>query len=248
MVVALVVLLFAAPSQLPAGEGLPAPTPAPTSAPAVEAQARLADAEARLRGLDDARARDVAAALADDPTQPASVRVRAGLVLGQARVNLGDSAGAVAAFRAALGTDTKAALPADAPVAARRAFEDAQKSLAAPPVPKAAPLPPKEDPTQEPILQWMRPSSVVLMVAGGVALAAGALVVVAGVVAREWAIRSGDKLEQQTITRALVPLAVFAGTFILGSIPLGGLGLAMFFLSSLDGPLKPKPAAAAAAE
>jgi hypothetical protein len=104
---------------------------------------------------------------------------------------------------------------------------------------KPAPPPPQQSPAQEPVLGWTRPTGILLMASGLAVLGVGALLAGTFAVVRWYLFtRVEDAVLFNDLTRALVPLALAAAGAILLSVPVTGTGLALFFLSGSEGPLR----------
>lgn len=204
---------------------------------AVPPEERIAEADRRLALLDDEGARTAVAPLVDDPTLPAKVRAQAALRVGLAESNLAHPDDAVKAFKLALGADPSVVLPSDAQPKAQELFRTARTELATTEKPPP-PLPPREKPATEPAMGWVRPTSFAVMGAGAVFFVAGGVLAVAGTALRWYSDQVPDPVDRQNITRSLLPIALLAGAAILLSIPIAGTGVALFFLSGEDGPLR----------
>ncbi|MEW5847498.1 MAG: hypothetical protein AB2A00_01745 [Myxococcota bacterium] len=237
----LLITLSLALAEPPSDGPVEAPAPA-TTTPVVEKltpQQRIEKADALLASLDDEAAREMVRPLVDDPTVSPRLRAQAGLRLGLAEVNLLRPEQAQQAFKGALGADPTLQLPVDASPKAHELFEAARLDLATSRTrPKA--LPEKPARQQEPALGWVRPTSLMLLASGFVLLGLGGAVAVGGVILREWTVRQPDPTSQAQYTRLLLPLALAAGGSIALSIPVAGTGLALFFLSGEEGPLRDK--------
>ncbi|MBI5495141.1 MAG: hypothetical protein HY904_08930 [Deltaproteobacteria bacterium] len=205
--------------------------------PPIPAEQRLADADALAAAMNLQGAAGALGALADDPTVPPALRAKAALKLGLVEQQRGLPDRAVLAFKAALAQDPSITLPAQAAPEAGALFQQARGELAAW-KPPPAPLPAKVVPVSDPALGWIRPTSYAVIGAGGVMLVAGAVVAMGGFVLREYTFRFAAADYAPTLTRALLPVAVAAAALVLLAIPTGGTGLALFFLSGRDGPLR----------
>jgi hypothetical protein len=224
----------APPTVAPAAPAPAAPAPAD---PDAAAQLVLQDAADKLAALDDEGARALAAPLADDPTLTPVLRARASMTLGVALAQLGRTDEARNAFVLALAQDPKVAPPLQARPEVLALLEEARGLAAAPKAPPTA-LPARPDPVRENALGWVRPTSYVIMGAGAVVLVLGAATAVGAFVWREYVYRFADPAQAPQFTRLLFPMALAAGLFILLSIPTAGTGLALWFLSGADGPLR----------
>lgn len=212
------------------------PPPPIATPPPPSPEQRLAESDQHLASLDDEGARGIASALADDPTVPVKVRAQAALRVGIAEANLAHPDEAARAFKAALGQDPSIALPVDTQPKAQELFNAARTELATAPHPQQA-LPPREKSVTSPALGWVRPTSFVVMGAGGVMLVAGGVLALTGTILRWYSDQVKDPVDRMNVTRSLLPIALLAGAAILLSIPIAGTGLALFFLSGSDGPL-----------